>query len=292
MGRKKINIKKYVSEIKRNMNLSVSDDIIEKDLILTLILAEFQKHGGVFSELIFKGGTLLSRNYLKYHRFSEDLDFTVLPEGPVKPEEIEPLVKRVLDRVYEESGIDFSVNAVKFKHNKEHLYTQGSIYYRGPRNAPAPSRIKLDISGSEKMARPTVLRNISHPYSDSLPKPAQIRCYAFEEVFAEKLRAMGERGRPRDLYDIVLLFRRRDIQSQPQLIKSALEKKCQSKNVPVPDLASIEKSPNRDELIGEWKNMLGHQLQALPPFEQFWKELPNIFAWLEGRYAPEKVIKL
>ena len=45
-------------------------------------------------------------------------------------------------------------------------------------------------------------------------------------------------------------------------------------------------------MIGEWKNMLGHQLQALPPFEQFWKELPNIFAWLEGRYAPEKVIKL
>ena len=75
MGRKEINIEKYVSEVKRNMKVSVSDDIIEKDLLLTLILAEFQKHSGIFNELIFKGGTLLSRNYLKYHRFSEDLDF-------------------------------------------------------------------------------------------------------------------------------------------------------------------------------------------------------------------------
>ena len=35
---------------------------------------------------------------------------------------------------------------------------------------------------------------------------------------------------------------------------------------------------------GLWGNMLGHQLQALPPFEQFWNELPNIFNWLEGKY--------
>src|SRR3989344_839017 len=75
MDRKEINIEKYVSEIKRNMNLLISDDIIEKDLLISLILAEFQKHNGIFNELIFKGGTLLSRNYLKYHRFSEDLDF-------------------------------------------------------------------------------------------------------------------------------------------------------------------------------------------------------------------------
>lgn len=40
-------------------------------------------------------------------------------------------------------------------------------------------------------------------------------------------------------------------------------------------------------LVTEWGlrgNMLGHQLQALPPFEQFWDELPNIFNWLEGKY--------
>src|SRR3990167_4488682 len=70
----KINIEQYIGEIKRAMNLNIEEDIIKKDLLLTLILAEFEK-AGLGKELIFKGGTLLSRNYLKYHRFSEDLDF-------------------------------------------------------------------------------------------------------------------------------------------------------------------------------------------------------------------------
>ena len=75
MGWKKINLNKYVAEVKKNMQLDISDEIIAKDLLLTLILAEFQKERGIFNQLIFKGGTLLSRNYLNYHRFSEDLDF-------------------------------------------------------------------------------------------------------------------------------------------------------------------------------------------------------------------------
>ena len=28
------------------------------------------------------------------------------------------------------------------------------------------------------------------------------RCYSYEEVFAEKVRALAERARPRDLYDV------------------------------------------------------------------------------------------
>ena len=28
--------------------------------------------------------------------------------------------------------------------------------------------------------------------------------------------------------------------------------------------------------------MLGHQLPALPPFDSFWAEVPNLFAWLAG----------
>ena len=32
--------------------------------------------------------------------------------------------------------------------------------------------------------------------------------------------------------------------------------------------------------------MLSHQLQALPPVESFWSELPGLFAWLESGVAP------
>ena len=66
--------------------------------------------------------------------------------------------------------------------------------------------------------RPPVLRAVSRDYPDNLPEPAQVRCYGFEEVFAEKLRAMGERSRPRDLYDIVNLFRRPDFRQHAALV--------------------------------------------------------------------------
>ena len=265
------------------------EDVVEKDYVIGWVLWGIGSDPDLGSHWAFKGGTSLKKCYIETWRFSEDLDFTVMPGGPDRPATIEPLIKRILERVYNQSGIDFSIRPPVFKYADKYLYTEGSIYYRGPRNAPSPARIKLDISGLEKIVRPTVLRDISHPYSDSLPDSPQVRCYAFEEVFAEKLRAMGERGRPRDLYDIVLLFRRRDLQTEPQLIKTVLEKKCESKGVLTPTLESIQNASTKGELISEWENMLGHQLQTLPPFEQFWDELPNIFNWLNGVSSPPKL---
>jgi hypothetical protein len=33
--------------------------------------------------------------------------------------------------------------------------------------------------------------------------------------------------------------------------------------------------------------MLEHQLPVLPPFEHYWQEISNVFAWLEGQQALE-----
>jgi len=115
-----------------------------------------------------------------------------------------------------------------------------------------------------------------------LPDPGTVRCYAFEELFAEKIRAMGERSRPRDLYDIVNLFWRQDLSAEPALIRTVLAEKCKVKGVPIPTLKAIQNSPRRAELEVEWANMLAHQLPVLPSFEQFWRELPKLFDWLEG----------
>lgn len=38
----------------------------------------------------------------------------------------------------------------------------------------------------------------------------------------------------------------------------------------------------RAEIETEWSNMLGHQLPFLPPFYDFWSELDDVFAWLNG----------
>jgi len=156
------------------------------------------------------------------------------------------------------------------------------VYYRGPRQHPTAASIKLDLSADERVVRPPVLRPIAHPYPDPFPGQHTVRCYSFEELFAEKLRAMGQRGRPRDLYDIINLFRRNDMRLHAGLIREVLVEKCSARSVDVPTYASVAAAPHRAELESEWANMLGHQLPALPPLDQFLAELPDLFSWLHG----------
>ena len=71
-----------------------------------------------------------------------------------------------------------------------------------------------------------MLRPIAHEYPDPLPSPAEVRRYSFEEALAEKLRAMGERARPRDLYDIITLYRRSAVLPDADVIRAVYREKC------------------------------------------------------------------
>jgi hypothetical protein len=148
----------------------------------------------------------------------------------------------------------------------------------------------LDLTLTEKVVRPPVNRKIRHPFSDEIPTPDWVQCYSFEELFAEKIRAMGERSRPRDLYYIITLFRRRESLPHANLIREVFEAKCRAKGVPIFDAASIHSSELRHELEQEWKNMPGHQLPAMLDFESYWNEIPLLFEWLEGIVGPEELV--
>lgn len=264
-------------------------NIVEKDYVIGWVLRGIGSHPRLSASWAFKGGTCLKKCYVETYRFSEDLDFTVLPGGPIEPGEVASILGEVLARVYDEAGIDFSGRAPVVRTRPDGRSVEGRIYYRGPVASAEVASIKLDLTSAESVVRPTVLRSISHPYPDQLPAPAEVRCYAFEELFAEKIRAMVERCRPRDLYDIVNLFRRRDFLPHGELLHSIYVEKCRGKGVDVVTLDSLETSLDRAEAESEWANMLEHQLPALPPFDDFWQELPRLFAWLEGKAVPEEL---
>jgi hypothetical protein len=131
---------------------------------------------------------------------------------------------------------------------------------------------------------PSVMRPVSHVYSDVPAEGITARCYAFEEVFGEKIRALGERSRPRDLYDVINLFRNGEFHATAVVIRDIVQQKCNFKNVGFPRLEAL--GVFREELHAEWGNMLGHQLPALPPVDSFWDALPEFFGWLAGTRAP------
>lgn len=265
------------------------EDVVEKDYVLGWVLWGIGTEPQLNNTWVFKGGTCLKKCYIETYRFSEDLDFTVLENGPIKPDEVLNTISRLLDRVNQESGIDFALSEPVYRGRPSGRSAEVRIYYRGPRNTPGPARIKFDLTQDELVVCPSVLRPVSHDYPDPLPAPGMVRCYSFEEVFAEKIRAMGERSRPRDLYDIVNLFRRPDFRQHPDLVLDVLIQKCQAKGILVPSAESIQASPMFEELKSEWGNMLAHQLRALPDFDHFWKEVPHIFDWLNGGALVEEL---
>lgn len=267
----------------------IREDVIEKDYVIGWLLWGIGSEPAFKDKWVFKGGTCLKKCFLETYRFSEDLDFNVLPSGPLRPNELEPIIEIVLARVSEESGIDFTVSPPRFREREGGLSAEGRVYYRGPRGAPMAARVKLDLSGTEKLVLSAVIRPIAHPFSDSFPTPGEIQCYSVEELLAEKIRALGERCRPRDLYDVVNLYRRDDFQPDPKVVRSVLSEKCKLKGIPVPTFELVETSEARAELVSEWENMLGHQLQHLPPIESFWDELRQVFEWLEVA-APRVVL--
>ena len=130
-----------------------------------------------------------------------------------------------------------------------------------------------------------VERRVNHPYSDEPEEGIIARCYAFDELFGEKIRALGERTRPRDLYDVINLFRNGEFGAIAASVREVVTQKCRFKNVAFPSFAALAAS--RDELVGDWKNMLGHQLPAPPPSNSFWSALPAFFQWLVGTTVPQ-----
>jgi len=86
-------IRKRLEEARRDAGLSW--EIIEKDYILSWVLAGIAANVKLQGELIFKGGTALKKCYFGNYRFSEDLDFTA-KEEIVRGELLEKQIKKII----------------------------------------------------------------------------------------------------------------------------------------------------------------------------------------------------
>ena len=176
-------------------------------------------------ELIFKGGTLLSRNYLNYHRFSEDLDFvhkdsSDIRELPRSTRErkikkfinfFTPELKKVADALDLEFSTDRKNKRFCKMFNGRGIYTF-KLYYSDIKF------IKVEINFVEKLIHQpekvsiksitdffgskTILYELGLSYQNF-----NVLSYPIEEIKIEKYRAVLTRNKlkERDLFDLFLI---------------------------------------------------------------------------------------
>ena len=208
--------------------VGVRDQQIEKDYVLSWILAGISAHEQLCTHLVFKGGTVLKKVYFDDYRFSEDLDFTLLkPE--TDNEQIFEWFSEVFAYVRDEVNIPLQISD-----NTDHEDGGLAFYisYTGPLGgAGANKRVKVDISRTEQLVFEPVKKDALVYYSDE--EDYQLLCYSLEEVLVEKMRCVMQRAAARDFYDIWYLLEEHGM--EPDYLLTEFDRKCIGKGLKAAD---------------------------------------------------------
>lgn len=273
--------KEEISAISFKKGLASSQ--VEKDYVLGWLLAAISQDELLGHSWVFKGGTCIRKCYHEDYRLSEDLDFTIIKGQVLDTKVLEGYTRALCQYVNKHTGIEFDDKRLVFeeiKNPKEQAIFQGRIYYKGPASPSAPRqwpRIKFDLTTNEVIVEEPVRLKILHPYSDleSFENP-RILTYSFYDLLAEKIRALFERTRPRDLYDVVQLFHSYKNLNNGRL-SGVLRQKCLFKKLDSLDLDSLKS----EACESGWVAQLSHQLADLPPYHKYFNAFKDIYSDLK-----------
>lgn len=202
----KAKLEKIIPVIAQKNNFRL--EMVEKDYYLTIILNNIEEY--LSDKIVFKGGTLLNKIHLDYHRLSEDLDFSYLPLG-----NLDSRVKRsqaisvVRDRMPEFLKLldlkSDNPTGEGFNNSTQYVF---NIYYNSFITGK-DEKVKLEISLRYPPMDKPVYNVIKHFYKDPftgeelIPKK-RVLSLSLNEAVAEKLKAAITRRNLaiRDYYDL------------------------------------------------------------------------------------------
>ncbi len=181
---------------------------IEKDYYLTLIINDV---GSLLSDkLVFKGGTLLNKIHLNYHRLSEDLDFTHfgkedLSSRSQRSKAITP-VREDMPGFLKNLGLKSAKpKGEGFNNSTQYVF---KVAYPSVITA-GEGEIKLEVSLRQSPLDKPVHNEIRHFYQDpftgeDLIPANKVLSLSLDEAVAEKLKAAMTREDVaiRDFYDL------------------------------------------------------------------------------------------
>ncbi len=234
--------------------------LIEKDYYCSLILADFAP---LFSgDLVFKGGTCLSKVYAGFYRLSEDLDFAISIATTARPQARREAclpVKRHFEQIAERLPTVRAFAPLQ-GHDGSRQYN-AILQYESAVTGEHES-VKIQVAIREPIIEATVSCGgrtlLRHPTVGEMPDAMlSLRVLSLHEAYAEKVRAALTRNPPaiRDIFDIDEAVRAKRLDfSQPGFISLVRQK------LAVPSNAAINTSQDRRK---ELEDQLETQLEPV-----------------------------
>jgi len=261
------------SELHRLANREkVALGVLEKDYVLTEVLKSLSQLPELNRLFAFKGGTALRKTYFPDWRYSEDLDFTVTCN--MTKEELRQILDTWYRQVEQSSRILLTTRML----HKPDGYARVRIQFVS--SLAYPAMIYMDLSFDEPIClKPQFRKVLTAPFPD---EERTIQVYPLEELMAEKMRSLLERGKSRDYYDVWRLLKEQRSQMNLELLGVVLEKKLRHKGLR-PTTTADFLPENPAAIKRYWEQDLSQQVTTLLPLEEVLSELK---AMLDSHVAP------
>lgn len=173
------------------------DAQVEQDLVLTRALIELFSEPQIADQIALRGGTALQKLFIEPPcRYSEDIDLVQTQAGPIGP--ILDACRKKLDPWLGNPTRSRAVGTV-------------TLVYRFESEIPPirPLRLKIEINTREHFS---VLGLTTHQVAVVNPwcmAESHITTYEIDELLGTKLRALYQRRKGRDLFDLWLAVHRK-----------------------------------------------------------------------------------
>jgi len=170
----------------------IDDAQIEQDLVISKALVDIFAHPLLRKALAFRGGTALYKLHVRpAARYSEDIDLVQVEAEPAGP--IMKALRDVLNPWLGDPRYKQSQGRVTFTYR-----------FDSEEKPPVPLRLKVEINTREHF---TVNGFVQTPYRVSsrwFDGSCQIQTYGLNELLGTKLRALYQRSKGRDLFDLAV----------------------------------------------------------------------------------------
>lgn len=280
-----------------SLKSGIARHIIEKDYVLSWVLAGISQIKELQKHLIFKGGTCLKKCYFGDYRFSEDLDFSAVGHYP-SGQKLETLMQDATTKANEllSSYVDNAeLICNKYEEKKPHPEGQEAfvIKARLPYQREHIVRVLVEVTVNEEVFSPIQQQRIIHTYGEDIN--SLINVYSLEEIVSEKVCAIlgnakklhektWHRSRARDFYDLWRIFSQFGGRISKESLADTIQHKTKLKNLPLTSIDDLFQNDYVTEIKRTWKEWLGPLVPGLPSCNQVLDELRKIITdeWKES----------
>ena len=172
-----------------------SDAQIEQDLVLTKAVILFYSNPHLAEAFAFRGGTAMQKLFFDLPtRYSEDIDLVQIRQEPIGP---------AIDAIRQEFDPWLGEPRRNIKQSRV------TLIYRFESEMPPIQRmrLKIELNTGEHFTVLSPKRCRIHCESDWFKGSATVLTYELEELLGTKMRALFQRKKGRDLYDLAMALK-------------------------------------------------------------------------------------